>query len=88
MATAIFSCWIERRGKLEMKSCSDRLPALSCAHSLCFLLLQLPTCEFSVCIIRSDAVNLPAPGLSDQAPEESGSTTQEQSWSRRRASVV
>lgn len=59
MATAIFSCWIERRGKLEMKSCSDRLPALSCAHSLCFLLLQLPTCEFSVCIIRSDAVNLP-----------------------------
>ena len=28
------------------------------------------------------------PGLSDRAPEESGSTTQEQSWSRRRAPVV
>ncbi len=27
-------------------------------------------------------------GPSDRAPEESGSTTQEQSWSRRRATVV
>ena len=30
----------------------------------------------------------PTHGPSDRAPEESGSTTQEQSWSRRRATVV
>jgi len=29
----------------------------------------------------------PTHGPSDRAPEESGSTTQEQSWSRRRATV-
>ena len=65
-----------------------------CAPSAALLLLVGHDFPDSEALLATRGAHLPeAPqvppphGPSDRAPEESGSTTQEQSWSRRRATV-